>query len=123
MLINYCFSHSDIDVLLCPQSNAALLNHCSVRKSYGGDCDKYNKNGEDEKKGPNAKVTWSGNDGSKSFDLEINPWSTMTIPQIRKSVLSGTDFWEKGLSFDVIATRDIFPGEEVSISSNILFLF
>jgi len=43
----------------------------------------------------------------------------MTIPQIRKSVLSGTDFWEKGLSFDVIATRDIFPGEEVFIDYGI----
>jgi len=94
--------------LLCPQSNAALLNHCSVRKSYGGDCDKYNKNGEDGKKGPNAKVTWSGNKG-------LNNWDLMTIPQLRKSILSGTDFWEKGLSFNIIATRDIFPGEEVFI--------
>ena len=65
MLVNYCFSHPDVDILLCPQSNAILINHCSTRKSYGGDCETYNEEEEESKRGPNAKVRWTGDAGRK----------------------------------------------------------
>ena len=113
MLINYCFSHPNIDITLCPQSNAVLLNHCSIRKSYGGDCEKYNKN-EGGKRGPNAKIRWAGDDGRESWDPNTQNWLKMTMTQIKDLTYST----KRGLSFDIIATRDISPGEEVS---NFLF--
>ena len=66
MLVNYCFSHPDVGMLLCPQSNAILINHCSTRKSFGGDCEKYNEKEEESKRGPNAKVRWTGDAGGNS---------------------------------------------------------
>ena len=113
MLINYCFSHPNINITLCPQSNAVLLNHCSIRKSYGGDCEKYNKN-EGGKRGPNAKIRWAGDDGRESWDPNTQNWLKMTMTQIKDLTYST----KRGLSFDIIATRDISPGEEVS---NFLF--
>ena len=111
ILINYCFSHPEIEIILCPQSNAALINHCSTRNNYGGDCEKYNKNKEVGKRGPNAKIKWTGEDGKKSWDPKTQEWLQMDLAQIRAK----TAYYpkERGLSFDIVATRDILPGEEV----------
>ena len=109
IMINYCFSHLDIDILLCPQSNAILLNHCSTRKNYGGDCEKYNKNKEDMKRGANAEVRWTGDGGGVSWDPKTQDWLKMNMTQIEDL----TESRERGLSFDIIAIRDILPGEEV----------
>ena len=32
LLINYCLSHPESTVLLCPDTNALLINHCSTRR-------------------------------------------------------------------------------------------
>jgi hypothetical protein len=42
LLINYCFSHPESTLLLCPDTQAELINHCSTRKQQCG------------RKGPNA---------------------------------------------------------------------
>ena len=109
IMINYCFSDLYIDILLCPQSNAILLNHCSTRKNYGGDCEKYNKNKEDRKRGANAEVRWTGDGGGVSWDPKTQDWLKMNMTQIEDL----TESRERGLSFDIIAIRDILPGEEV----------
>merc|ERR1712238_610694 len=108
MLVNYCFSHPDVDILLCPQSNAILINHCSNRKSYGGDCE--------SKRGPNAKIRWTGDDGRKSWDPKTQDWLKMNIGNIATLTNRAK---ERGLSFDIIASRDILPGEEVFIDYGI----
>jgi len=108
MLVNYCFSHPNINITLCPQSNAILINHCSTRKSYGGDCE--------SKRGPNAKIRWTGDAGRKSWDPKTQDWLKMNIGNIATLTNRAK---ERGLSFDIIASRDILPGEEVFIDYGI----
>ena len=43
ILLNYCFGHKDTSLLICPDTNAILVNHCSDRTRECGP------------KGPNAK--------------------------------------------------------------------
>ena len=50
LLLNYCFGHGESKMLFCPQSNAALVNHCSTRLQWGGQCDE---------RGPNAALRWA----------------------------------------------------------------
>ena len=50
LLLNYCFGHGESKMLFCPQSNAVLVNHCSARSQWGGQC------GEG---GPNAALRWA----------------------------------------------------------------
>ena len=50
LLLNYCFGHGKTKMLFCPQSNAALVNHCSGRSRWGGQCDES---------GPNAALRWA----------------------------------------------------------------
>ena len=51
LLLNYCFGHIDSSLLLCPYTNALLLNHCSERRSDLHHC----RHG----KRPNATYRWS----------------------------------------------------------------
>ena len=97
LLVNYCFSHKESRLLLCPQSNMILMNHCSHRMRGGGQC---------RDNGPNAKVQWAS-----GWDPDTANWLDMDMDEIRGSTAEGM----RGLSFEVIATRDIFPGEEVMI--------
>jgi len=97
LLINYCFGHKDSKLLLCPQSNAILINHCSSRKNGGNYC---------ADKGPNAKIRWAS-----GWDPDTPTWLEMSLGQISEKTAAKS----RGLSFEVIATRDIKPGEEIFI--------
>ena len=90
LLLNYCFGHHESTLLLCPVTNVILINHCSDRKGECGD------------KGPNAKYEWA------------TEWDQNTKENLGKTLeeLSSTKQWRL-LSLDIIATRDIAPGEEV----------
>ncbi len=94
LLINYCFGHRDSKVLLCPQTNMILMNHCSNRSRGEGQCR------------PNAKVQWAS-----GWDPDTEDWLGMKMEDITDSTYNG----RRGLSLEVVATRDIFPGEEVTI--------
>ena len=47
LLLNYCFGHSEATLLLCPDTQAVLINHCSKRTKECG------------RKGPNTAIRWS----------------------------------------------------------------
>jgi SET domain. len=97
LLLNYCFGHVKSPLLLCPQTNMILMNHCSIRKPGQGHC------GE---KGPNAKVRWG-----TSWDPDTPEWLKLSLEE----VVERTENQRRGLSLEVVATRDIHPGEEVLI--------
>lgn len=90
LLMNYCFGDSKSSMLLCPMTSAMLLNHCSWRTK---DCGPN---------GPNAEVRWSS-----GWDAPSHEWREKTLGQIRKET-------RRLLSFEVVALRDISPGEEGS---------
>ena len=94
LLTNYCFGHIDSKILLCPQSNAILINHCSSRR--------YGRCGS---QGPNARVQWAS-----GWDPNTSAWLKMSLNQLE----SATEKQTRGLSLEFIATRDIEIGEEVS---------
>ena len=99
LLTNYCFGDDESSLLLCPASNANLINHCSTRlETAKGSCD--------PKQGPNAILRW-GTD----FDPETSEWLEQTIEEIDERVQIG----RRGLSLEVVATRDIGQDEEVFI--------
>lgn len=106
LLYNYCFSHEDTSMMMCPQTNGILINHCSDRKAWAGDCAKYNANPDKSLRGPNAKLEW----GTK-WDPDTQDWLKLTPDEIKQKVMQG----KRGLSFQVVATRDIQPGQEVFI--------
>lgn len=89
LLLNYCFGHEQSSLLLCPLTNALLINHCSSRRQQCG------------RGGPNAVVQWSS-----GWEPKQNEWSNMTLAEIGQ--LPG-----RGLALEVVATRRIEPGEEV----------
>ena len=63
LLLNYCFGHGKTKMLFCPQSNAALVNHCSARRLWGGQCDES---------GPNAALRWASDwDKSTAVTLRL----------------------------------------------------
>lgn len=89
VLVNYCFRHKDSSMMLCPLSNAALINHCSDRTKQCG------------KKGPNAAYRWAS-----EWDSTTAAWRELSLDDIAAK-------HERGLSFEIVALRDIAPGEEV----------
>jgi len=98
LLVNYCFSHTDSSLMLCSQSNSLLINHCGGRsKDSEGECDDN---------GPNARVKWTEWDGGITSD-----WLNKTVDEIKELTENG----HRGLMLEVVATRDIYPGEEVFI--------
>ena len=95
LLTNYCFGDNESSLLLCPASNANLINHCSSRlKGIEGHCD--------PKQGPNAILQWG-----VDFDSETSEWLTLTVEEINERVEMG----RRGLSLEVVATRDIGKDE------------
>lgn len=95
LLTNYCFGDDESSLLLCPASNANLINHCSSRlKGTEGHCD--------PKRGPNAILRWA-----VDFDPETSKWLTLTVEEIDERVERG----RRGLSLEVVATRDIGQNE------------
>jgi hypothetical protein len=105
LLLNYCFGHDESTILLCPNTNAILINHCSERGST-----KTATNDDDDDDGhscgnhgpaPNAMYRWG-----TSWDPLTAVWMNMTIDEM----LSDTG---RGISLEIVATRNIEPGEEV----------
>lgn len=96
LIVNYCFGHEESKMLLCPMTNGILINHCSDRSVGEGHC---------KNKGPNAKIQW----GTK-WDEATSEWLDKSIEDISEHTKEG----QRGLSLEVVATRDIAPGEEVS---------
>ena len=91
LVLNYCFGHQESTLLLCPNSNAVLINHCSTRRKQCGP------------QGPNAKVQWSS-----GWDPSSDQWRRMTLEQMAAEA-------GRGLAFEIVATRDIAAGEEIFI--------
>lgn len=88
VMLNYCFGHPESSMLMCPMTGAVLINHCSMRtKECGPD-------------GPNAEVRWSS-----GWDPTSVAWRSKTFEEIDE---------HKGriLSFEIVARRNISPGEE-----------
>ena len=86
LLLNYCFGHSDSSLLLCPDTQAELINHCSTRTRQCG------------KKGPNAAIRWSS-----GWDPTSDEWRKRSLDEIAKEP-------GRGLAFEFYALRDIQPG-------------
>jgi hypothetical protein len=61
LLMNYCLSHPESTLLLCPMTSAILLNHCSGRTKDCGSA------------GPNAKIRWS-----TGWDTPSYQWRSKT---------------------------------------------
>lgn len=95
LLLNYCFGHNESTLLLCPNTNAVLINHCSIRTQECGPL------------GPNAEYRWSS-----GWDASSDAWRQMTISELAEQPV-------RGLAFEIVAKRDIFPGEEVFIDYGI----
>ena len=91
LLLNYCFGHHESSLLLCPNSNAVLINHCSERTVTCGP------------EGPNAAYRWS-----TGWDSSSGQWWKMSLEQIAKE--DGL-----GLAFEIVALRDIKEGDEIFI--------
>lgn len=89
LLLNYCFGHRDSSLLLCPNTNAILINHCSDRKKECGP------------EGPNAELRWSS-----GWEPKSDRFRNFTIDEIAQQK-------GRGLSMEIVALRDIQPGEEV----------
>ena len=89
LLINYCFAHPESSLLLCPDTNAVLINHCSLRTKVCGP------------NGPNAEYRWSS-----GWDKTSDAWRQKSLDEIAAEP-------GRGLAFEIVALRDIELGEEV----------
>lgn len=86
LLLNYCFGNAATSLVLCPSSHVASMNHRSVDEG-----------------GSNARIQWS------TWPInEMQKLANMTVSELVDSVES--------LVIDVVATSDIQPNEEVSVS-------
>ena len=99
LLTNYCFGHKDSSMLLCPASQGNLINHCSTRmKTQVGQCNPA--------KGPNAILRWA-----TGFDPETSEWLSQSMQTISERIKNG----RRGLTLEVVATRNIAANEEIFI--------
>jgi SET domain len=87
LLLNYCWGHGASTILLCPNTNAVMINHCSARTR---ECGPH---------GPNAAYRWAS-------DPVTAEWLALSVEELRHQ--SG-----RGLAMEIVALRDIPPGEEV----------
>jgi hypothetical protein len=87
LLTNYCFGHPQSSLLLCPDTQAELINHCSTRKKQCG------------RKGPNAEIRWS-----QGWDPTSDDWRQKTLEELKEEP-------GRGLAFEVYALRDIQSGK------------
>lgn len=65
LLLNYCFGHDESSLLLCPITNAILINHCSNRTKECGE------------EGPNAEWRWD-----TEWDRDTKRWLDMTLDEM-----------------------------------------
>lgn len=99
LLINYCFGHTASPMLLCPSTNANLLNHCSSRlQEKVGHCD--------PSKGVNAIVRWA-----VEFDPATREWLAQDLSTLDTRIKNG----QRGLSLEIVALRSIEQDEEIFI--------
>lgn len=91
LLINYCFGHEQSDTLLCPLSDAALINHNS--------------------KGANAELRWGETSSNRVEDENV----LLELPQ-RLAIIS-TDWASASskLMLEIVATKDLRLGDEIFI--------
>uniref|UniRef100_A0A7S4MUH8 SET domain-containing protein n=1 Tax=Odontella aurita TaxID=265563 RepID=A0A7S4MUH8_9STRA len=101
LLLNYCFGHEESALVLCPATNANLINHCSSRRTEDGPVGQCRPN-----LGPNAVLRWS-----TEFDPETSEWLDLSLDEIDERVGEG----RRGLSLEIAATRDIARGDEIFI--------
>jgi hypothetical protein len=92
LLENYCFGHHDSTVLLCPNTNAILINHCSKRQKHTP-CT------------PNAVVRWAN-----LLDDHGN-----TVRWLQMSYDDLTNQMGRGLAMEIVALQDLEVGDEVFI--------
>lgn len=95
LLLNYCFGHKDSALLLCPNTNAVLINHCSHRTKECGP------------NGPNAAYRWSS-----GWDPTSDEWRNLSYAELAQKKV-------RGLAFEIVATRDIRPDDEVFLDYGI----
>ncbi len=94
LILNYCVGHEHSSLLLCPNTNVGLINHCSERRPKTHPCGRG--------KGPNAKYRWA------EWNKISNNWRSKLIGEMEQD-------GGKGLMMEVVATRNIEDGEEVFI--------
>jgi len=93
LLLNYCYSHPETSLMLCPYGTASLsMNHAKTPNS--GDVGKFSAN---------AKIQISSS--NQQFE-ELSKLSPRELMQANASL---------GWFFDIVATRDIEVGEELFI--------
>jgi len=91
LLMNYCFGHNESSLLLCPNTNAILINHCSTRRGQCGP------------EGPNAEYRWAS-----GWDKDTDKWLEKSFDYIASQR-------QRGLAMEIVAIRDIQPGDEVCL--------
>ena len=91
LLLNYCFGHKKSSLLLCPTTSASLINH--------------------SKEGANAAYQWAQSSENQKRKMHY------TMGPLEDLQTNSSSYAEQNtkLSFDFIATRDIYEGEEVFI--------
>ena len=94
LLLNYALSHADSEIILIPNTNAILINHCSNRSA---DLAQHCPDG------PNAAFTWPDDDDDTHEWLNPPEWRNLTAAQ----VLSMS---KRGIGMQVVALRDIAKG-------------
>ena len=101
VIINYCFGHSQSTLVMCPVTNAVLVNHCSDRNGRfscgnGGN-------------GPNAEYRWASD---SEWDRKTKETLTMTLDD-----LASVNHLQQHrmMSMEIVATQDIQEGDEVRI--------
>jgi SET domain len=87
LFLNYCYSVGDTEMLLYPYGpGVGLINHASPRKG---------------KRKPNVELQWS------THSMNHATWLDLPLSQLRQMDYPG------GLILDVVALRNIQPGEEL----------
>lgn len=98
LYLNYCFGDNASSVLLCPVSNGIIVNHKSARAAKAPNT--YSKEGCTD--GPNGEVQWA------DWDDSNNVWLNLTMEELNQKE-------GRGMSMEIIASRDIKVGEEVNM--------
>lgn len=83
LLLNYCFGHRKSEILLCPTTSVALINHSS--------------------KEPNVEIRWAHSDSHQQSIYHNNKL---------EHLFNVSDTENTKLVFDFVALRDIKPDEE-----------
>ena len=128
-------------MIFCPITNAILINHCSASSSAhsnstdtGSDGDNnvnndkvlfpcgHGDNNKNKTIGPNAMYRWASSsselEGSESRSLSSLGWDPQTDKTLKMTINeiaieSNKESTHRLLSMEIIALRDIKPGEEV----------